>query len=196
MSGNSKSNAWSVEDSRNLYHIGRWGADYFDVNDNGHVICRPRRSGGAAVALPDIIEEAKRRGLRFPLLVRFQDILRDRVEALNGAFSKAIVDFGYTGRYRGVFPVKVNQLREVVEEILDAGRPFEYGLEVGSKTELFAGSAGAFRRAVSGRTCRILRDSRASGSALKSPRTTNFRCGEPVSSESTVRRSERNASAR
>ncbi|MBL6764004.1 MAG: biosynthetic arginine decarboxylase [Verrucomicrobiae bacterium] len=141
MSGNSKSNAWSVEDSRNLYHIGRWGADYFDVNDNGHVICRPRRSGGAAVALPDIIEEAKRRGLRFPLLVRFQDILRDRVEALNGAFSKAIADFGYTGRYRGVFPVKVNQLREVVEEILDAGRPFEYGLEVGSKTELFAGLA-------------------------------------------------------
>lgn len=141
MSPKSKSKDWSVTDSRHLYHIDRWGAGYFDADDSGRVICRPRRNDGAAVALPDIIAEAKRRGLRFPLLVRFQDILRDRVEALNHAFAKAISDYNYGGRYRGVFPVKVNQLREVVEEILDAGRPFEYGLEVGSKTELFAGLA-------------------------------------------------------
>jgi arginine decarboxylase len=86
-----------------------------------------------------VAEEARGRGLRFPLLVRFQDILRHRVEALNHSFRQSIQEFEFKGRYRGVFPIKVNQLREVVEEILDAGKPFEFGLEVGSKPELFAG---------------------------------------------------------
>jgi arginine decarboxylase len=91
------------------------------------------------VDLTDVAEEARGRGLRFPLLVRFQDILRHRVEALNHSFRQSIQEFEFKGRYRGVFPIKVNQLREVVEEILDAGKPFEFGLEVGSKPELFAG---------------------------------------------------------
>src|SRR5205823_13227294 len=86
-------------------------------------------------------EEARSRGLKFPLLIRFQDILRHRVEAINKAFQNSISEFNYQAKYRGVFPIKVNQLREVVEEILDAGRPFEFGLEVGSKPELFAGLA-------------------------------------------------------
>src|SRR5207245_10394951 len=89
----------------------------------------------------DVIQEAKARGLKFPVLIRFQDILRHRVEAINMAFRNAITEFNYQGRYRGVFPIKVNQLREVVEEILDAGKPYDFGLEVGSKPELFVGLA-------------------------------------------------------
>src|SRR4029079_19462168 len=88
-----------------------------------------------------VIEEAKARGLKFPLLIRFQDILRHRVESINLAFRNSITEYGYQGKYRGVFPIKVNQLREVVEEILDGGKPYDFGLEVGSKPELFAGLA-------------------------------------------------------
>ena len=133
--------AWSVEDARHMYNIPRWGARYFDINAAGHVVATPLQEAGAAVDLTDIIEEAKGRGLKFPLLIRFQDILRHRVESINLAFRGAIKEFNYQGRYRGVFPIKVNQLREVVEEILEAGKPFQFGLEVGSKPELFAGLA-------------------------------------------------------
>jgi arginine decarboxylase len=133
--------AWNIQEARNLYNIDRWGASYYDINDEGHVIARPLQDNGAAVDLTDIVEEAKARGLKFPLLVRFQDILRHRVESLNVAFHNSIAEYNYQNRYRGAFPVKVNQLREVVEEILDAGKPYHFGLEVGSKPELFAGLA-------------------------------------------------------
>ncbi|HTX21034.1 MAG TPA: biosynthetic arginine decarboxylase [Candidatus Aquilonibacter sp.] len=132
---------WDIEAARALYNIHRWGAKYFDINDAGHVVARPLHDAGATVDLTDVIEEAKGRGLKFPLLIRFQDILRHRVEAINTAFRNSISEFNYQGKYRGVFPIKVNQLREVVEEILDAGRPYDFGLEVGSKPELFAGLA-------------------------------------------------------
>ncbi len=132
---------WDINAARNLYNIQRWGAKYFDINDAGHVVARPLEEAGTAVDLTDVIEEAKSRGLKFPLLIRFQDILRHRVEAINTAFRNSISEFNYQGKYRGVFPIKVNQLREVVEEILDAGKPFDFGLEVGSKPELFAGLA-------------------------------------------------------
>ena len=133
--------AWDIQAARDLYNIRRWGANYFDINEAGRVVARPQQDAGVAVDITDVIEEAKARGLKFPLLIRFQDILRNRVEALNQAFRNSIAEYGYQGRYRGVFPIKVNQLREVVEEILDAGKPFEFGLEVGSKPELFAGLA-------------------------------------------------------
>src|ERR1035441_7985906 len=132
---------WNIEAARALYNIQRWGAKYFDINDAGHVIAKPLQDAGATVDITDVIEEAKSRGLKFPLLIRFQDILRHRVEAINMAFRNSITEFNYSGKYRGVFPIKVNQLREVVEEILDAGKPFDFGLEVGSKPELFAGLA-------------------------------------------------------
>src|SRR5512137_2894234 len=135
------SESWDIQAARSLYNIHRWGAEYFDINEAGHAIAKPLRDAGASVDLTDIVEEAKGRGLKFPLLVRFQDILRHRVESINLAFRSAIAEFNYQGKYRGVFPIKVNQLREVVEEILDAGKPFDYGLEVGSKPELFAGLA-------------------------------------------------------
>jgi arginine decarboxylase len=133
--------AWDIEAARALYNVQRWGAKYFDINEAGHVIARPLQEAGAAVDITDVIEEARGRGLKFPLLIRFQDILRHRVEAINQAFRNSIAEFNYQGKYRGVFPIKVNQLREVVEEILDAGKAYDFGLEVGSKPELFAGLA-------------------------------------------------------
>ena len=132
---------WDIQAARNLYHIRRWGAKYFDINEAGHVVATPLQEAGASVDITDVIEEAKARGLKFPVLIRFQDILRHRVESINCAFANSIKEFNYQGKYRGVFPIKVNQLREVVEEILDAGKPFNFGLEVGSKPELFAGLA-------------------------------------------------------
>jgi arginine decarboxylase len=132
---------WDIEAARALYNIHRWGAKYFDINDAGHVVARPLQDAGAVVDITDVIEEAKGRGLKFPLLIRFQDILRHRVEAINQAFRNSISEYNFKGRYRGVFPIKVNQLREVVEEILDAGKAYDFGLEVGSKPELFAGLA-------------------------------------------------------
>ena len=132
---------WDIQAARALYNIDRWGAKYFDIDAEGHVVSTPLQDQGIAVDLMDVVEEAKARGLRFPLLIRFQDILRHRVQSLNKAFNNSIQEYGFQGKYRGVFPIKVNQLREVVEEILDAGRPFNFGLEVGSKPELFAGLA-------------------------------------------------------
>src|SRR5687767_12034689 len=134
-------NAWDIQAARNLYNIQSWGAKYFDINEAGHVVSRPLQDAGSSVDITDVLEEAKGRGLKFPVLIRFQDLLRHRVESINLAFRASIKEFNYQGQYRGVFPIKVNQLREVVEEILDAGRAFNFGLEVGSKPELFAGLA-------------------------------------------------------
>src|SRR6266850_6829746 len=130
---------WTVDDSSALYMIDRWGAGYFGVNANGDLTVAPLQEGGVAIPIIDALRDAETLNLKAPLLIRFQDLLRHRVEGLNTAFNKAIADHNYKGVYRGVFPIKVNQLREVVEEILDAGKPFNYGLEVGSKPEIFAG---------------------------------------------------------
>src|SRR5947209_14428520 len=132
---------WTVDDSSSLYMIDRWGTGYFDVNAAGDLTVAPLQEGGIAVPIIDALREAQALNLAAPLLIRFQDLLRHRVETLNHAFNRAIAENNYRGTYRGVFPIKVNQLREVVEEILDAGRPFNYGLEVGSKPEIFAGLA-------------------------------------------------------
>ncbi|HUR47728.1 MAG TPA: biosynthetic arginine decarboxylase [Candidatus Saccharimonadales bacterium] len=132
---------WDIQAARNLYNIQSWGAKYFDINESGHVVAKPLQDAGSSVHITDVIEEARGRNLKFPLLIRFQDILRHRVESINLAFRASMKEFNYQGRYQGVFPIKVNQLREVVEEILDAGRPYQFGLEVGSKPELFAGLA-------------------------------------------------------
>jgi arginine decarboxylase len=133
--------AWTVEDANSLYMIDRWGGGYFDVNRDGKLTVAPLQEKGINVPIIDVLREAQTLNLQAPLLIRFQDLLRHRVEVLNGAFNGAIAANGYRGVYRGVFPIKVNQLREVVEEILDAGKPFNYGLEVGSKPEIFAGLA-------------------------------------------------------
>ena len=131
----------NLQRARHVYNIDGWGQNYFDISDQGNVIVKPLHDEGASIDLLDIVKEAQSRNLKFPLLVRFQDILRHRVKALNKAFQCAILDCGYPGVYQGVFPAKVNQLREVIEEILDAGEEFQYGLEVGSKPELMAALA-------------------------------------------------------
>ncbi|MGZ4809775.1 MAG: biosynthetic arginine decarboxylase [Thermoanaerobaculia bacterium] len=132
---------WSIEDSSALYMIDRWGAGYFGVNGNGDLSVAPLQDRGTTIPIIDVVREARALNLQTPLLIRFQDLLRHRVETLNNAFNRAISDLNYHAAYRGVFPIKVNQLREVVEEILDAGKPYNYGIEVGSKPEIFAGLA-------------------------------------------------------
>src|SRR5947208_3948449 len=111
------------------------------VSSSGIVVARPLKDNGCFIDLLEVINEARTRNLSFPLLIRFQDLLRHRVESINRAFQSAISEFGYRNQYRGVFPIKVNQLREVIEEIIDAGEQFHFGLEAGSKPELVAALA-------------------------------------------------------
>ncbi len=132
---------WTIEDAIQAYNIDRWGLGYFSVNESGNVTVAPLRAAGAAIEIMQVIEEVREHGLQLPIVLRFQDLLRHRVVSLNTAFRNAIAECKYGGQYLGVFPIKVNQLREVVEEILDAGRPFNYGIEAGSKPELFAALA-------------------------------------------------------
>ncbi|HET9523204.1 MAG TPA: biosynthetic arginine decarboxylase [Terrimicrobiaceae bacterium] len=129
------------EDAIALYNVDRWGGGYFTVNKKGDVVVLPNRSNEQKIDLMEIVAEARKRKLDFPLTVRFHDLLRDRVETINKAFGEAIETMGYRNVYRGVFPIKVNQLREVVEEILDAGKPWHFGIEAGSKPELMAALA-------------------------------------------------------
>ena len=133
--------SWTIEDAIRTYGIARWGSGYFGVNPAGNITVKPLATEGSEIDLAKVAARAKERGLHFPLLIRFHDLLRHRVRAINLAFADAIKAARYKGEYRGVFPIKVNQMREVVEEILDAGEPFHFGLEVGSKPELFAGLA-------------------------------------------------------
>ena len=129
---------WGVSESLKLYNIENWGDQYFNINPAGNLTVHPKQGSGAGVDLPRIVEDIRARGLELPVLIRFQDIIRQRVVALNEAFRKNIAEAGYKGIYRGVYPIKVNQMREVVEEIVDAGKPYDFGLEAGSRAELAA----------------------------------------------------------
>lgn len=127
---------WTTRDSLDLYSVESWGDGFFDVNDAGHVVVQPRRAGGPRIDLLELVGDLCRRDLRTPMLIRFSDILASRIEGLAGAFQSAIAEYGYSGRYRGVYPIKVNQQRQVVEEIVEFGRRCGVGLEAGSKPEL------------------------------------------------------------
>ncbi|HET7825903.1 MAG TPA: biosynthetic arginine decarboxylase [Anaeromyxobacter sp.] len=127
---------WSIERAAQYYNVSGWGAGYFSVNEKGHVVVHPMGQPGPVIDLMDVVEDIRERRIGFPCVVRFQDVLRARVKQINEAFGKAIAEMGYGARYFGVYPIKVNQMREVVEEILDAGAPYHYGLEAGSKGEL------------------------------------------------------------
>ncbi len=126
---------WTPAKSEELYGFQRWGNGNFSVDSKGCVQVQPL-GDQRSIRVLDVIQEARAKGLRTPLLIRFQDLLRQRVEQINEAFATAIREEKYDGTYRGVFPIKVNQMREVVEEIIDAGEPFGFGLEAGSKPEL------------------------------------------------------------
>src|ERR1700732_4052210 len=132
---------WDIPSAIALYNIDRWGSGYFNINGVGNIQIMPTQTYGQSIDLMDVVNEARDRGMAFPLVVRFQDLLRHRVETINRAFQSAISEANYQNVYKGVFPIKVNQLREVVEEIMDAGRPYHFGLEAGSKPELIAALA-------------------------------------------------------
>lgn len=127
---------WSIQDAIEFYNIEGWGADYFSVNEAGNLCMRPDGLEGPSIQIVDVIDEIHAHQLELPCIIRFQDILRHRVERINLSFKKAIEELQYGNVYRGVYPIKVNQMKEVVEEILDAGRPYHFGLEAGSKAEL------------------------------------------------------------
>jgi len=127
---------WTVRDSMELYNVANWGAGFFRVNDKGHVEVWPRAENGSSIDLLDLVQDLHQRGLRTPLLVRFSDIIASRVQGLCAAFNKAISEYGYKGDFRGVYPIKVNQQRHVVEEIVEYGAALNVGLEAGSKPEL------------------------------------------------------------
>ena len=139
MAKNSTLQQWNVEDSAELYNIRNWGAGYFDVSPNGEVVVYP--SGpkkGPAVSIPEIIKGIRERGYDMPVLLRFENILDSQISLLHESFRKAIKAVEYKGKYRGVFPIKVNQQQQVVEKIAHYGERYHHGLEVGSKAELIA----------------------------------------------------------
>ncbi|MBN2685927.1 MAG: biosynthetic arginine decarboxylase [Pontiellaceae bacterium] len=137
---NKDTESWSVEQSAELYGINNWGADYFSVSRKGEVLVHPH-GNGVGVSLRKIIDGLDDRGLDMPVLLRLSDILDSRIQKLHESFAKAIADFEYAGRYRGVYPIKVNQQQQVLEEITQFGARYHHGLEAGSKPELIAALA-------------------------------------------------------
>jgi arginine decarboxylase len=130
---------WTIEAARALYNIEGWGAGFFDINDRGHVIVRPdRERPDHLVDLYEVTNDLEEQGIALPVLLRFSDILRSRIEHLTTRFEQAREEFSYTGGYTTVYPIKVNQQRHVVEEIVEFGKAHRVGLECGSKPELQA----------------------------------------------------------
>jgi arginine decarboxylase len=133
---------WTVQDADEIYQISRWGEGYFSVNDKGDLCVKPQRNNnGPVINVMEVIDEMKNKNISFPAVIRFHDILRSQVVNLNKTFRSTIEEAKFNGSYYGVYPIKVNQMREVVEEIVDAGAPYNYGLEAGSKPELIAALA-------------------------------------------------------
>jgi len=129
---------WSVEDATEHYRVDAWSDGFFVVNEAGHMAVRPFDDSDLSIDITEVVAELRARGVAFPALLRFQDVLRARVRRLNEAFANAIAEMGYRNVYRSIYPIKVNQLHEVVEEVLDAGKAYGLGLECGSKAELVA----------------------------------------------------------
>ena len=135
----SSSPAWTIDAARDLYNIEGWGAGYFDINERGHVVVRPDRDRpDRALDLFDLARDLEEQGVALPVLLRFSDILQSRIESLSERFESAIKEFEYQGGYTSVYPIKVNQQRHVVEEIVQFGKAHGVGLECGSKPELQA----------------------------------------------------------
>ena len=129
---------WTIQDSVETYNIRNWGKGYFSVNAEGNVAVLPNRREGQEIDLKKLVDQLIQRGIQLPVLVRFTDILKNRVAEIHEAFQGAIKENNYPGGYSCVYPIKVNQQRHVVEEIIDFGRPYGFGLEAGSKPELLA----------------------------------------------------------
>ena len=128
---------WRIEDSEELYNITGWGTSYFSINDAGHVVVTPRRDG-VTVDLKELVDELQLRDVASPMLLRFPDILDNRIEKMSSCFKQAAEEYGYKAENFIIYPIKVNQMRPVVEEIISHGKKFNLGLEAGSKPELHA----------------------------------------------------------
>ena len=128
---------WRIEDSAELYNINNWGINYFSINEKGHIVVTPRE-GCASVDLRELVDELQLRDVSVPMLVRFPDIIDTRIETIDSCFKSAAEEYEYKGKNFIVFPIKVNQMRPVVDEIVSHGKKFNIGLEAGSKPELHA----------------------------------------------------------
>lgn len=131
-------NRWTCIDSSELYDVTRWGKGYFSVHTNGHLLVHPCRDPSRWIDLKELVDRLRMRGLALPILVRFTGILEDRLNQIHSAFARAIEEYGYQNSYSCVYPIKVNQQRQVVDEIVRFGKPYGFGLEAGSKPELLA----------------------------------------------------------
>jgi arginine decarboxylase len=129
---------WTTTDASELYEVARWGKGYFSVSNSGHVLVHPTKEPTRSIDLKQLADDLQARGINLPLLIRFRDILKHRLADINDAFQTAIAQHQYTGQYVCVYPIKVNQQRQVVEEVLSFGNPYRFGLEAGSKPELLA----------------------------------------------------------
>lgn len=129
---------WSVADAAELYDVGRWGAGYFSINAAGHLCVHPTKDQARSIDLKQLVDDLQLRGIDLPILIRFAEILQHRLGEIHEAFQQAMREHHFNGGYCCVYPIKVNQQRQVVEEVLHFGRPFQFGLEAGSKPELLA----------------------------------------------------------
>jgi arginine decarboxylase len=129
---------WSTADAADLYEVARWGNGYFSVGPNGHLLVHPDKDPTKSIDLKQLVDRLQVRGIDLPILLRFAEILQHRLGELHGVFTNAMRENGYRGDYCCVYPVKVNQQRQVVEEVLRFGKPYRFGLEAGSKPELLA----------------------------------------------------------
>ena len=129
---------WKIQDAYETYGVRNWGKGYFAINDKGNVVVHPNKKPEEAIDLKELVDQLQERGIQLPILLRFTDILRHRVSEIYEAFTNAVKEFNYQGTYCCVYPIKVNQQRHVVEEILDVGKQYHFGLEAGSKPELLA----------------------------------------------------------
>lgn len=127
---------WNTRKASDLYGINYWGANFFGINEQGNVEVKPSGKAGPGLDLHNLVQDLQERGIRMPILLRFPDIIKARIELLAGCFARAIEEAKYSGVYRGVYPIKVNQQKHVVEEILEFGQFHRFGLEAGSKPEL------------------------------------------------------------
>jgi arginine decarboxylase len=130
--------AWKLHDAFETYGVKNWGKGYFGINKHGHVTVHPDKDPEKSIDLKELVDQLLTRGIQPPLLLRFTDILKHRIGEIAGAFHKAMAEYGYTGGYSCVYPIKVNQQRHVVEEVLHFGKEYGFGVEAGSKPELLA----------------------------------------------------------
>jgi arginine decarboxylase len=133
-----KGDPWSITEATEHYEVDRWGQGYFSIGPNGHLRVHATKEPDRSIDLKQLVDHLQLRGLGLPILIRFRDILRQRLNDIHAAFQAAMTQHQYEGQYFCVYPIKVNQQRQVVEEVLDFGRPFHFGLEAGSKPELLA----------------------------------------------------------